>query len=178
MFRILKRSSESESKNSGKAKISESRIIGNPDGGKRHLMKAFFTEFLKFFLIINTAIMVIVWLNIFRYDTIWTMIIPQIFCASFVTSLVTTLFFSLNPKKPVSVPLRVLLYVALYLVLCIIIMGLGSLFNWFELSLKGALLVAVSVAGVYCITTVISYIMSKNEANEMTDALKNYKDEE
>ncbi len=141
-------------------------------------MKTFFTEFLKFFLIINSAIMVIVWLNIFRYDTIWTMIIPQIFCASFVTSLVTTLFFSLNPKKPVSVPLRVLLYVALYLVLCIIIMGLGSLFNWFELSLKGALLVAVSVAGVYCITTVISYIMSKNEANEMTDALKNFKDEE
>lgn len=141
-------------------------------------MKTFLAEFLKFFLIINTAIMVIVWFNIMRYDTIWTVIIPQIFCASFATSLVTTLFFSLNPKKPLSVALRVLLYVAFYLVLCVIIMGLGSLFNWFELSLKGALLVALSVAGVFCITTVISYIMSRNEANEMTDALKNFKDEE
>ena len=56
-------------------------------------------------------------------------------------------------------------------------MGLGSLFNWFDLSLSGALTVAGSVAAVYFITALISYLLSKNEADEMTNALKNYKED-
>ena len=139
-------------------------------------MKAFISDFIKFFLIINSAIMLIVYLNIFKYDTIWTSIIPQIFCAGFLTSLATTAFFSLNPKKPLSVPLRVILYIAFYFVLCVIIMTLGALFNWFDLSLKGAMFVALSVAGVFIITAFISHILSRFEADEMTNALKNFKE--
>ena len=139
-------------------------------------MKAFISEFLKWFLIINTGIMLIVWFNIFNYETIWTQIFPQIFCASFVTSIVTTAFFSINPKKPLSRIMRVLIPVAHYLVLCVIIMTLGTLFDWFEFSLSGCLVVALSVAGVYLITAVISYLLSKSEADEMTKALKNFKD--
>ena len=138
-------------------------------------MKAFISEFLKWFLIINTGIMLIVWLNIFRYDNIWVSIIPQIFCASAVTSLVTTAVFSINPKKPLGKPLRILIPVAHYLVLCVIIMTLGKFFDWFELSLSGCVVVALSVAGVYLITAVISYLLSKSEADEMTKALKDFK---
>ena len=140
-------------------------------------MKNFFTEFLKWFLIINTGIMVIVWINIFKYDTIWTAIFPQIFGASFITSLVTAGYFSYNPKKPITVPVRILLTLAHYLVLCASITVLGTLFDWFELTLRGFIGMALSVAGVYFITAVISYFLSKGEADEMTNALRNYKDE-
>ena len=124
-------------------------------------MRAFLSEFLKWFLIINTGIMVIVWINIFKYDTIWTAIIPQIFGASFLTSLVTAAYFSYNPRKPISVPVRILLTIAHYLILCVIIMTLGTRFNWFELTLQGGLAVTLSVAGVYIISAVISYMLSK-----------------
>ena len=137
-------------------------------------MKNFISEFLKWFLIINTGIMLVVWINIFKYDTIWTEIIPQIFCASFLTSLVTTAFFSINPRKPISVPMRVLLFFGHYISLCVIIMVLGRSFHWFELTLSGCLIAALSVAGVYLITAVISYLLSKSEADEMTNALKNF----
>ena len=140
-------------------------------------MKTFLSDLLKWFLIINTAIMVIVWINLFGYDDIWTAIFPQIFAASFLTSLVTTAYFSINPKKPISVPVRILFTLAHYLLLCVIIMGLGNAFDWFELSITGCIMVALSVAGVYLIATVISIILSKNEADEMTRALEKYKDD-
>jgi hypothetical protein len=135
-------------------------------------MKTFVSEFLKWFLIINTGILLIVWINIFRYDTIWTAIIPQILGASFVTSLVTTGFFSINPRKPLSKLQRVLIMAAHYLVLCAVILVMGVWFNWFEFTLTGCLSVALSVAGVYFIATVLSYLLSKSEADEMTRALK------
>ncbi len=141
-------------------------------------MKTFLSDLLKWFLIINTGIMVIVWINLFGYDDIWTAIFPQIFAASFLTSLVTTAYFSINPKKPISVPVRILLTLAHYLLLCVIIMGLGSIFNWFDLSITGCIMVALSVAGVYLIATVISIILSKGEADEMTKALKNFNSED
>ena len=172
MFPSLRKSSASESNSI------ESNSIGNVDGERHYIMKAFVSNLIKFFLIINSAEMLIVWINIFKFDTIGTALIPQIFCSSFVTALVTTVFFSLNPKKPMGVALRVILYIAFYLVLCVVIMGLGSLFSWFELSAQGILGVALSVAGVFGITAFISYILSRNEANEMTDALRNFKDEE
>ena len=121
--------------------------------------------------------MVVVWIVIFKYDTIWTSIIPQIFIASAATSLVTAGYFSYNPKKPISVPVRILLTLAHYLVLCVIILVLGVMFDWFDLTLKGCGSVAATVAMVYVIATVISTVLSKGEANEMTNALKNYKDE-
>ena len=138
-----------------------------------HIMKTFLSDLLKWFLIINTGIMAIVWINLFGYDEIWTAIFPQIFGASFLTSLVTCGYFSINPKKPISVPVRILLTFAHYLILCVIIMGLGNLFDWFELSVTGGISVVLSVAGVYLIATVVSIVLSKSEADEMTRALKN-----
>ena len=140
-------------------------------------MKTFLINFLKWFLIINSAILLIVELNVFRYESISTLIIPQIFAASFLTSLVTNVFFSYNPKKPIKKAVALLLYFDHYMVLCAIIMTLGTLFNWFEFTLKGALTVVLSVAGVYFLSFIITYILSKGEADEMTKALDNLKDE-
>lgn len=140
-------------------------------------MRAFIREFLKWFLIINTGIMVVVWVNIFQYDSIWTWIIPQIFGASFFTSLVTTIYFSYNPRKPITVPVRILMTVAHYLVLCVVIFVLGVVFDWFNPTPKGLVGIALSVAGVYLIVSVIAYVLSKGEADEMTKALKDYKGE-
>ncbi len=139
-------------------------------------MKNIISDFIKWFLIINTGIMLIVWVNIAGYDTIWTTIIPQILSASFLTSIVTTAFFSFNPRKPIKVPVRIALTFAHYLILCIIIFVLGALYDWFELTIKGGVMVAASVAGVYFISAAISYVLSKAEADEMTHALQNYKD--
>ena len=66
--------------------------------------------------------------------------------------------------------------IAHYLVLCVIIMVLGTIYDWFNLTLKGGIMVALSVAGVYLITSVIAYLLSKGEADEMTKALKSYKE--
>ena len=66
--------------------------------------------------------------------------------------------------------------IAHYLVLCAIIMALGVFFDWFNITFQGGMVVALSVAGVYLITAIISYILSKGEADEMTKALKDYKD--
>lgn len=140
-------------------------------------MRDFINDFIKWFLTINTGIMIVAGINIIRYDSITTMIIPQILAASFVTALVTTAFYAYNPKKPISVPVRILLSFCHYLVLCIIIMTMGVLFNWFGLSANGVRGVALSVAGVYLITALISYALSKGEADEMTNALKNLNDD-
>jgi hypothetical protein len=121
--------------------------------------------------------MIVAGVNLLPYDSITTMIIPQIMACSFLTSLVTTAYFSYNPKKPITVPVRILLSCAHYLVLCVIVMTLGVQFEWFHFHTKGVIFVVLSVAGVYFITALISYILSKGEANEMTNALKNYKDE-
>ena len=53
-----------------------------------------------------------------------------------------------------------------------------SVFDWFELTLNGCIMVALSVAGVYLIATVISIILSKGEADEMTKALKHFNNED
>ena len=140
-------------------------------------MRDFINDFIKWFLTINTGIMIVTGINIIVYDSITTMIIPQILAASLVTALVTTAFFSYNPKKPISVPVRLLLSFGHYLVLCVIIMTMGVLFNWFGLSANGVCGVGLSVAGVYFITALISYALSKGEANEMTNALKKYSDD-
>ena len=140
-------------------------------------MRDFINDFIKWFLTINTGIMIVAGINIIRYDSITTRIIPQILAASFVTALVTTAFYAYNPKKPISVPVRILLSFGHYLVLCIIIMTMGVLFNWFGLSANGVRGVALSVAGVYLITALISYALSKGEADEMTNALKNLNDD-
>lgn len=140
-------------------------------------MREFIHDFIKWFLIINTGIMIVAGINILPYDEITTMIIPQILACSFLTSLVTTSYFSYNPKKPIPKPIRILLPLAHYLVLCFIVMVLGLQFEWFHFHAKGMLFVALSVAGVYFITALIAYFLSKGEANAMTNALKNYKDE-
>ena len=142
--------------------------------GADSTMKTFLSELFKWFLIINTGIMVIVWFNVLSEESIWTEIFPQIFCASFLTSVVTTIFFSINPKKPIGMPMRVILFFGHYMALCVIIMTLGVLFDWFNLSVKGGIGVGLSVAGVYFLASVTSYILSKEEANEMTNALKKF----
>lgn len=141
-------------------------------------MKTIISDFLKWFLIINTGILFIVWMNLINNDTIWVSIIPQIFCASFVTSLVTTAVFSINPKKPLSAPLRILIPFAHYLALCVIIMTMGIRFDWFDFTPSGCLAVLLSVAGVYLIAAAISYFLSRSEAAEMTRALREFEDEE
>ncbi len=140
-------------------------------------MKTIISEYLKWFLVINTAILVVVGISVFKYDYVSPMIIPQVFCASFLTSLETYAFFSYNPQKPIKMWMRILLYCGHYLVLCATIMLLGTSFGWFERSLKGGITVAISVAGVYFLSAVITYVLSKGEADEMTDALKKYRDE-
>ncbi|MCR5418404.1 MAG: DUF3021 domain-containing protein [Lachnospiraceae bacterium] len=140
-------------------------------------MRDFINDFLKWFLIINTGVMVVVGINLLGYDQITTLIIPQILACSFLTSLVTTAFFAYNPKKAITVPVRILLTCVHFLALCIIIMTLGVWFDWFSLTKGGVLLVVLSVAGVYFITAVISYILSRGEAREMTNALKNYRED-
>ena len=89
-----------------------------------------------------------------------------------------TLYKMPHKSNNIVMPMRVLLAFGHYFVLCVIIMTLGVFFDWFNFSVKGGIGVALSVAGVYFIASVTSYILSKGEANEMTNALKRFNSEE
>ena len=136
-------------------------------------MKTYLNNLFRWFLVINSGILLIVGVIVMKYDSIPSITIPRIFLASIATSAVTAAFVSLDPKKPVSV----FICRVHYILLCVVIMVLGVMFDWFEPTLKGACGVMLSVAGVYIFSALVAYALSKGEAAAMNDALKDFKDE-
>lgn len=131
-------------------------------------------KFFKWFLIINSGVLLIFALNTMKYDYIKTVYLFEIFAASAATTLPTVVLFSLEPKKVIPKYCSVLMILLHYICLLVIMLVLGSKFEWIELNFRGILCMALSVAGVYIVVTILSIILGISEANKLNEALKSF----
>ncbi len=136
----------------------------------------FIKEFIKWFITINTGVLLIFILNTMSYDCIQTVYLWEIFAVSAVTSLITTLFFSIDPQKVISKFVQILIVILHYLCLLVTMLFFGNSFGWITLDAKGILNMVLSVAGVYLCTTLLSIITGMQDARIMNDALNKFKD--
>ncbi len=132
----------------------------------------YITEIIKYFTFITTGIVIlfIVLMLIDGDDIITLSTLIKIPCAALATSVVTVIFDPSETKR--NFILSMLLH---YLVLCIVMIGIGKLFGWISLDIHGILLMVISVAVIYAFTFAVTYITSKNDAEELNRALKNRK---
>lgn len=132
----------------------------------------FITDLVKYFTFITTGIVIvfIVIVLIGGHDGISTATLIQIPCSALATSLVTVLFYPKESKTMKEYNLRLLLH---YLVLCVVMVVLGTAFEWVNLNLNGILTMVISTAVVYIFTFTAAFLSSKHEADELNSALKN-----
>lgn len=139
----------------------------------------FFTEFLKYFVIITTGVLLMCAVNVSFSETGGTTLslgvtLWQILGAGAVTALVTVLVF----KRECSTKKQfIAMGVIHYILICVIMITLGVLFGWMDLNIGGIMMMTVSVALVYLFTYAVSYISAKHQADEFNRALnEKYKD--
>lgn len=133
-------------------------------------------EYIKWFVIINTGVMLIVAINMAGYGAINGMTLWRILAASAATSLVTTIAFSIEPRGVMTKAKQFLYFVVFYLVLLVVMVSLGICFEWIDFSVTGILVMAASVAGVFICTIVLSAILGAVDAKKMNEALKDIHD--
>ncbi|MBP0963908.1 MAG: DUF3021 domain-containing protein [Oscillospiraceae bacterium] len=139
----------------------------------------FITEFLEYFVIITTGVLIICAINISLSEThgeslevgvtLW-----EIVGAGAATAFVTALVYrrECNTKKKF-----IAMVIIHYILICAIMIFMGVSFGWMDLNIGGIIMMTVSVALVYLFTYVISYISAKHQADEFNKALKEkYKD--
>lgn len=136
----------------------------------------FIKEFLKWFVIINTGILLISTLNVMNYDEIKVIYLWEIMGASAVTSVITTLFFAIDPDKIMSKYMQILIVFLHYACLLAVMLFMGYSFGWIVWDVRGILTMVFSVAGVYLCSTVLSIIVGNKDANRMNEALNAYRD--
>lgn len=136
----------------------------------------FIKEFFKWFVIINTGILLALAFNTISYDLIPSKFLWEVFIASATTSLITAIIFSIDPRKEMPRYAQILAVVIHYVCLLIIMTVLGKSFGWIGLDCKGIAIMALSVAGVYICTTVLSIVLGTQEAKKMNEALNAFKD--
>ncbi len=131
----------------------------------------YITKIVKYFAFITTGIVVLIGVLMLiqgeKYVSADTLI--KIPCAGLATSAVTVLLYPSEDKSKKGYMLGVLLH---YIVLCIVMIIFGAASGWIKLNIGGILLMIISTAAVYAFTSVVSYISSKNDADELNRALK------
>lgn len=131
----------------------------------------YITKIVKYFAFITTGIVVLIGVLMLiqgeKYVSADTLI--KIPCAGLATSAVTVLLYPSEDKSKKGYMLGVLLH---YIVLCIVMIIFGAASNWIKLNVGGILLMIISTAAVYAFTSVVDYISSKNDADELNRALK------
>ena len=139
----------------------------------------FFTEFLKYFVIITTGVLLMCAVNVSLSETggeslavgvtLW-----QILGAGAVTAFVTALVYMRECKTTKQFIVMVIIH---YILICAIMVTLGVLFGWMALNIGGIIMMIVSAALVYLFTYTVRYISDKRQADEFNRALKEkYKD--
>lgn len=139
----------------------------------------FFTEFLKYFVIITTGVLLMCAVNVSLSETggeslavgitLW-----QILGAGAVTAFVTALVYMRECKTKKQFIVMVIIH---YILICAIMVTLGVLFGWMALNIGGIIMMIVSAALVYLFTYTVRYISDKRQADEFNRALKEkYKD--
>lgn len=131
----------------------------------------FIIDLVKYFTYITTGIvLVIIIISLLQgSDGISTTALIQIPCAALVTSLVTVLFYPNETKTKKESHLKTFIH---YVVLCGVMITLGAAFKWINLNFSGILIMVITTAAVYAFTFAVSYLSSKQEADELNSALK------
>ncbi len=130
--------------------------------------------FLNLFTTITTAILIVVTvLNLSILETgINGYFLPQILLSGATTALVTAAFFTHEYKKTRGYLIATAVH---FVCLCGIMIPFGIWFGWMSADIEDILMMTVSVAAVYAITWVVTYLGAKKEADELNAALKNRK---
>ena len=133
-------------------------------------------EFIRWFITITTGVLLIFILNTMKYEYIRSIYLWEIFGVSAATSLITTVFFAIDPKKVISKAVQVLIVFLHYISLFVTMLFFGNSFGWITLDVRGVLTMAISVAGVYLCTAVLSLITGMQDVKRMNEALRKFKD--
>ena len=133
-------------------------------------------EYIKWFVIINTAVLIVVAINYLGHDVISVSSLWGIIISSAATALITTGFFAINPKKIVTRRTKILMFLIHYSLLVATMMALGRVFGWVGYDIKGFIIMALSVAGVYALSVFGSYLFGLFDAQRMNEALNKFKE--
>ena len=132
----------------------------------------YITEIIRYFTFITTGIVIlfIVLMLIKGNDCILLSTLIKIPCAALATSIVTVILYPTETQSKKEYILKVLLH---YLVLCIVMTIFGVLAEWISFNFIGIMIMVISTAAVYIFTYTITFLCSKNDADELNMALKN-----
>jgi lysylphosphatidylglycerol synthetase-like protein (DUF2156 family) len=127
-------------------------------------------SYISFFTAIATAILVIVTIDaaINSYESVPKYMPLEILAASALTALITTIILCREIKTRKQFLISFLVH---FLLLCVIMIGLGLLFGWIDVSVGNIFCMIFYVALVYVIVFAINYILAKKEADELNEAL-------
>lgn len=132
----------------------------------------FITDLIRYFVYITTGILFvfITMLLIEGGESISIQKLIQIPCAAFVTALVTVIIYSKEAVMKKEFYIRIAIH---YLLLCVIMVILGTAFEWIKSDLAGIMIMVISTAAIYAFTFAGAYLSSKSEAEKLNKALKN-----
>ena len=132
----------------------------------------YITDIIKYFTFITTGIVILFIVIMLKNgnDGLYLSTLIKMPCAGLVTSVVTVFLYPSEVHSKKGYLLRVLLH---YVTLCIVMITMGLLFDWISFNISEILGMTVSVALIYAFTFTVSYITSKNDADEMNRILKN-----
>ncbi len=136
----------------------------------------FITDLIKYFVYITTGIL-FVFIAILLIGGIGSISIQkliQIPCAAFVTALVTVIICS---KEVITKKEFYIGKTIHYIFLCVIMVILGTAFEWIKLDLAGVMTMVISTAAIYAFTFVGTYLSSKSEAEKLNKALKSKREQ-
>ena len=135
-------------------------------------------EFVKWFMYITTCVVFVcaVNLHISGEDTISANMLWQILLCGILTAVVTLLF---RPKESDEGYRAIVKIIIHYIVLCAVMILYGCKLGWMYFSLKGIVMMMLSVAVVYVLVYFVGYWVDRKQADEINRRLKGkYSDKE
>lgn len=136
----------------------------------------FITDLVKYFVYITTGILFvfIVILLLEGTDSISIQKLIQIPCAALATALLTVLIYTREAAKKKEYYIRIAIH---YILLCVVMVILGTVFEWIDFDLKGIMIMVISTAAIYAFTFTGSYLSSKSDAKKLNEALRSKREQ-
>lgn len=128
------------------------------------------SSFIKWYFYITTGILLVCAINMtlsrkenIPSDTLW-----KILLSGFLTTVVTMFFLFRESDSKFVMGYRMILH---YLALGIVMILSGRWFGWLEFDISGIVMMLLSVAVVYFLTSFAYYILDRKEAQEINQKL-------
>ncbi|MGN0687209.1 MAG: DUF3021 family protein [Oscillospiraceae bacterium] len=131
----------------------------------------FIKTFINFFSIITLGVLIICAVNyeLSENVTMPDTILVQVLISGFVTALPTAVIFMNEYKTKKG---YIIAIAAHYILISAIMLVIGCWFDWVSLTVKGVVVMLISVAAVYAFTMLLDYILAKKEADDINEALQ------